>query len=321
MRLILKHGEAFRKIASIDISNNDGSINLALVRSGSSESGWQWDSSDPTPQFIEYAAPQGKTKKITIHASGRINYPMQPSPSVNFIPCLLDITEAIPVVSYLIPSITKLDIRDSTRLDDHVIELAEISTESCIIEFYAVPSNLLQLHGEVWRCIIEGSYGLACALISSNSYPLLSGVPANAFTLIRPTTLLPQQAIPEDQAFIRFQKLMYENQVKKELASSTIPVNEHDKLAEEIIRRGRGVIGPNNQGIWEVVCSVPMRIKPRLDVQFSDSRYRAEIKDMERIDCRLEKVRVRFKVYDLQTSGFVKHPVEIVSAFLDAELY
>lgn len=245
---------------------------------------------------------------------------MQPSPSVNFIPCLLDLTEAIPVVNYFIPSITTLDIADTIRIDDHVFELAENSIESCIIEFYAVPSKSTQLPGEVWRCIIEGCYGLACALISSNSYPLPPGVPPNAFTLIRPTTLLPQQAIPEDLAFIRFQKLMYENQVRKDIASSTIPVNEHDKLAEKIISYGRGIQGPNNDGIWEIVCSVPMRVKPKLDVQFSDSRYRAEIKDMERIDNRLEKVRVRFKVYDQRVGNWVKHSVEITSATLDAEL-
>lgn len=320
MRLIFKHGNAYQKIASINITPHDGSINLALVRSGFSESGWHWDSSDTTPLLTEYAEPQPKTQRITIHTSGQINYHLQPSPSINFIPCLLDITEAIPVVSYLIPSITKLDIRDSIRLDDHVIELAEISTESCIIELYAVPSNLPQLHGEVWRCIIEGSYGLACALISSNSYPLLSGVPPNVFTLIRPSTLLPQQAIAEDEAFSRFQKLRFENHIRRELTSSTIPVSEHEKIIEETVRHGQGIRGPNKEGVWEIVCSAPMHTRPKLVVQFSDSRYRSEIKDMDSIDRRLDKVRVRFRVYDTQDKRWVKHCVEITNASLDALL-
>lgn len=319
MRLIFKHGNVYQKIASINITPHDGSINLALVRSGFSESGWHWDSSDTTPLLTEYAEPQPKTERITIHTSGQINYHLQPNPSFNFAPCLLDLTTAIPVVSYLIPLITALDIVESTSNDDCVFELAESSTDSFIIEFYAIPSNLPTIHGEIGRCIIEGSYGLAFVLVSSNSFPLRPDVPPNAFTLIRPSTLLPQQAISEDQAFIRFQKLMYENQVRKELASSTIPVNEHDKLTEEIVRRGRGVIGPNNQGIWEIVCSVPMRIKPKLNVQFSDSRYRAEIKDMKPFDKRLEKVRVRFEVYDTH-NNLIKHFVEITSASLDSRL-
>lgn len=320
MRLIFKLGKVFRKIASINISKHDGSINLALVRSGFNTSGWKWNSSLSIFEAVQYAEPQEKTKKITIHTSGRINYHMQRSPSVNFIPCLLDLTEAVTVVSYYIPTITILDTADSTRIDDYIFELAEISTESCIIEFYAVSLKSPQLPGEAWRGIIENSYGLACVIIFGDSYPLLANLPLNAFTVMMPSTLLPQQAIPEDLAFIRFQKLMYENQVRKDLASSTIPVNEHDKLAEKIISCGRGIQGPNNDGVWEIVCSVPMRIQPKLDVQFSDSRYRAEIKYMERIDNRLEKVRVRFKVYDQQVGNWVKHSVEITSATLDAEL-
>ena len=320
MRLFFKFGEVLRKVASINISKHDGSINLALVRSGFNTSGWKRNSSLSIFEAVQYAEPQTKTKNITIHTSGRINYPMQPSPSINFIPCLLDLAEAVLVVSYFIPTITTLDIADTTRIDDHVFELAEISTESCIIEFYAVSSKSPQLPGEAWRCIIENCYGLACVIIFGDSYPLLTNLPPNAFTVIMPSNSLSQQAIPEELAYIRFQKLMYENQVKKELASSTIPVNEHDKLSEKIISCGRGIQGPNNEGVWEIVCSVPMRIQPRLDVKFSDSRYRAELEEIKPFDRRLENVRVRFKVYDQQVGNWVKHSVEITSASLDAEL-
>lgn len=63
-----------------------------------------------------------------------------------------------------------------------------------------------------------------------------------------------------------------------------------------------------------------MRIRPELVVEFSDARYRAEMIDMTSLDKRLEKVRVRFRVYDQQATRWVKQPVEILRAFLDAEL-
>ena len=318
MRLIFKHGNVYRKIASINITPHDGSINLALVRSGFSESGWHWDSSDPTPLLTEYVEPQPKTERITIHTSGQINYHLQSNPSFNFAPCLLDLTTAIPVVSYLIPLITALDIAESTRKDDYFFELAESSTDYLIIEFYAIPSDLPPIHGEVGRYIIEGSYGLA--FVSSNSFPLRPDVPPNAFTLLRPSTWLPQQAIAEDEAFSRFQKLRYENHIRRELTSSTIPVSEHEKIIEETVRHGQGIRGPNKEGVWEIVCSAPMNSRPKLVVQFSDSRYRSEIKDMDSIDRRLDKVRVRFRVYDTLESKWVKHFVEITNASLDARL-
>jgi len=63
-----------------------------------------------------------------------------------------------------------------------------------------------------------------------------------------------------------------------------------------------------------------MIVRPALVVQFSDPRYRAEMIDITSVDKRLEKVRVRFKVYDQRATSWVKNSVEILRAFLDAEL-
>lgn len=320
MRLIFKHGEVCRKIASINIVNHDGSINLALVRFGSNMSGWQSNASDYACIPVEFASPEPKTIKITIHTSGRINYHLQPNPSVNFIPCLLDLTEAVPIAGYLIPSVTLLDLANEIRNDDHFFKLDVNSAESCSIEFYAIPSNLPHMPNEVWRCIVENRYGLACKLIFYNPPPVIIGVPPNAFTLSIPPTLLAQQVVAEDQAFSRFQKLRLENHIRSVLTSSTIPVSEHEKIIEEKVRYGQGIRGPNKEGIWEIVCSAPMNTQPKLAVQFSDPRYRSEIKDMDSIDRRLDKVRVRFRVYDTQENKWVKHSVEITNASLDARL-
>ena len=309
-----------RRVANIDIANRDGSVTLALARSGLNVSGWQWDSGRAEFDVIAYVEPMPKTKRITIHTSGRVNFHGSPNPGINFIPCLLDLTGAVPIVAYVIPVVAALDSVDNIRPDDHVVELDGATAGSFGFEFSAIPASLPSLPGEIWRFIIEGHYGLACVLVSGDLYPARPGVPSEAFSVIRPPSMLPQLSIPEEQAFIRFQELMHANQVRQALASSVIPEQVHDQIVADTVREGRGIQGPNNEGTWEIVCNVPMRIRPELVVEFSDPRYRAEVIDMTSLDKRLEKVRVRFRVYDQQATRWVKQAVEIRRAFLDAEL-
>jgi hypothetical protein len=320
LRLLVKFGSTVRRVANVDIANHDGSINLSLVRAGTNGYGWTWDSSRSDFDKVEYAEPKPKTKRITIHTSGRVNYHVSPNSGVNFIPCLLDLTEAVPFVAYVIPAVTALDLAGNMRSGDHIVELDDGSEGALGFEFFVLPFNVPPLPGEIWRFIVEGRYGLACVLVSGALFPIRPGVPAESFSVIRPSSLLPKQSIPEEQAFIRFQELMHANQVRQALMSSEIPEHTHDQIVEETVMVGRGIQGPNNEGVWEVVCNVPMRIRPALVVQFLDPRYRAEMIDVTSTDKRLEKVRIRFKVYDQQAKKWVKHPVEILKAFLDAEL-
>lgn len=319
-RLLVKFNCFVRRVANLEIAQHDGSINLSLVRSGTSQFGWSGGSMRAGFEIVHYAEPKPKTKRITIHASGRVNYHVEANPGVNFMPCLLDLTDAVPVVAYVIPEIVALDLVDSIRSDDHVVELDAGSTGALGFEFFAIPFDFPQPPGEIWRFIVEGRYGLACVLVPGSLFPVRLGVPLESFSVIRPTSLLQQQSISEEQAFIRFQAIMHANQVRQALMSSEIPEHAHDQIVEETARVGRGIQGPNKDGVWEVVCNVPMRIRPELVVHFLDLRYRAEMIDMTSLDKRLEKVRVRFRVYDQQATRWVKHPVEMLRAFLDAEL-
>ena len=63
-----------------------------------------------------------------------------------------------------------------------------------------------------------------------------------------------------------------------------------------------------------------MRICPKLILHFADTRYRAETLDMEQMDRRLKKVRVRFKVFDEIEKKWVKQRVQIISFSLSSEL-
>jgi hypothetical protein len=122
IRLLVKFGSTVRRIGNVNIANQDGSINLSLIRAGTNEYGWAWNSSRSDFDKVEYADPKPKTKRITIHTSGRVNYHVSPNPGVNFIPCLLDFTEAMPFVVYVIPTVTALDLAGNIRSGDHVVE-------------------------------------------------------------------------------------------------------------------------------------------------------------------------------------------------------
>lgn len=290
MRLLVKQGGILRRVANVEISNHDGSINLSLVRSGCSSLGWHWDSTRSDLDTVEYVEPEQKTQRISIHVSGRVNFHVTPNPGVNFIPCLLDLIEAAPIVAYVIPAITALDKVEATRSGDHIVEIEESFEGKLGFQFTAIPFNIKQMDGEVWRFIVEGRYGLICSLFPGSIIPVKQGVPPEAFTLIRTSSFLKEQLISEEVAFICFQELMHSNQIKQALVSSSVPEHLHYQIIEETVRKGRGIQGPNKEGVWEVVCSVPMRIRPELVVEFLDARYRAELLDMTSLDRRLERV-------------------------------
>jgi len=320
-RLIVEHDGLFRVFANIAISTNDGSIILSLIRSGTNTFGWQSDPSGTVVDAVQYSEEIPRTKKITIHTSGRVNYHGWPQRRKNFIPCLLDLTEPTPIIIYVIPTLASLDLAGDVRTTDQVVEIVDGVEEALALEFSVIPFDFPQLPREIMRIIIESRYALTCVAFPSASLQIQSGVPAEAFFWLRPTSFLSEQALPEDQCFIRFQQLMHANQIRSALTSSSVPEGIHDQIIGETVRDGRGIQGPNGEGVWEIVTRTPMRIRPSLIVQFSNPRYRAEVIDMKPTDTRLDKVRVRFKVFDEEERRWIKHSVAILDAFLDAEMY
>ena len=267
---------------------------------------------------VDYGKAVPKTKRVSVHMSGRVNYHDVSSPGHVFIPCLLDLTAPVVVAGLKAPSISAFDL-ETVRAGDHVILAPDDFSGSVGVEFLAVPANIPAIDAECWRFIVEGHYGLVCRVFNGESLPALPGVPAEAFSTFRPQYGFAQQAIPEDVAFIRFQELIYANRVRKGLAESDVPTELHAEIFRREMERGLRIEGPNSEGVWEAVCRVPMRIRPSLIVHFKDKeRYRAEM--CEQSDIRLDKVRVRFKIFDLRGQRWVKDPVAIEQVMLDAEL-
>ncbi|MDP3865930.1 hypothetical protein [Rhodoferax sp.] len=269
---------------------------------------------------VSYEEAKPKTKRISIHTSGVVNVHDTASPTRIFIPCLLDLNAPILVVGYVVPKIDALDITEVGK-GDHVIVFPDENSGPVAFEFHAVPATAPTLPGEHWRLIVEGRYGVVCTLVDPATVARPHGTPANAFSTYQLGSVLAVPAIQEEQAFIRFQQLMHANQVLQALKHSAVSEDLHSQIVQRSIEQGRGIQGPNAEGVWEIVCNVPMRIRPNLIVNFADpERYIAAMIDLRKGDNRLNKVRVRFTVYDQKMKRFMKTPVEIVSVFLDAEL-
>ncbi len=318
-RLLLRSKGVLRHLASVKVTH-DGSMKLNLVREGIREGAYQWSTNvDGQSPVSPRDAPEPKTKSITIHTSGRINYHFGGGSS-RYVPCLLDLVHVVPIIGYSIPRVDLLDAVEQSRKDDWMCEFPSELEDRMVFSFAVLPAVLPAVPGELGRFGVEGLYALIWCAEPDATGVTKGNLPDAVFTTLQPNDSLPAQAAREEEVYLRFRRAMYANDVTAAVAASP----NRDAIAAEhveaMIQAGPGLYPPNSEGIWTVVTSVPMRIAPRLEASFEDQRYRADVVDLRPGDTRLATVRVRFKVFDEQTKRYVKERVAIRSLVLDAEL-
>ena len=317
-RILIQQAGVLRRLASIS-ATQDGSMKLNLVRAGMSDSGWQWTNSPDRLGDVETrASAEPRTKSITIHTSGRVNYHYGKGHTL-FIPCLMDLEDAFHVVTYIIPDVNLLDVYDEPSGQDHVIHVPDDLRGPLSFEFSVLPLILPDRPHEDFRCGVEGLYGLSC-ILGKVAKANREGVPEGVFTCLRPDTFLPGQAVLEEVAFLRFKKAMFANDVHTAVGSELDETKKPPiEVIDALIAEGPGLFPPNPEGVWTYLTSVPMRTAPQLLVEFVDSKYAAEVVEIRPGDTRLATVRVRFKVFDKKATAYVKTLVPILSIAVDAE--
>jgi hypothetical protein len=312
-RVLLSRRGVVKHLASINVTH-DGSLRLSLVREGSSERRWLFASGVPALEEVERTT--RKTKEISIHTSGRVNYHFDQA-APRFIPPLMDLVEPVTVVGYRIPAFDLLDSVQDDRQGDVAVEIPESCTGVVQFHFLILPAVVPTLHGEVTRFGVEGLFALACVNTTDDLQPLPPGVPERAFVTLRPNDGFAEQAISEANAFLRFRKSMFANNVRAAADSAGTPIPED--LIEAAIAEGPGLYPPNGEGIWTVVTAAEMRNPPALNVHFEEEGLKAEVVDLRPGDTRLANVRVRFRVRD-SSGRHIKGVVPIRRIELDAEL-
>lgn len=312
-RILLRLEGVLKQLASINVTH-DGSLRLSLLRDGVNNKGGTFQSNNFVPEDVEKTT--RKTKEISIHISGRINYHFD-NASPRFIQALMDLEEPVIVVGYRIPSFDLLDSITDIRKDDSVLEISSACCGVIQFHFLMIAAAAPVLEGELTRFGVEGLFALACVNTSGAVQPLPPGVLDRVFTTLRPTDSLSGQAISEQAAFLRFKHAMFANDVHSAVASSDATIPEG--LIEAFIAAGPGLYPPNGEGVWTLVTTVEMRVAPKLKVKFHLEGLTAEVVDLRPSDTRLATVRVRFRVRD-SSGHFVKGAVPISGIELDAEL-
>ena len=312
-RIFLQRNGVLKRFASVNVTH-DGSLRLSLVRNGTSDKGWTFQSNNPAPEEVERAT--RKTKEISIHISGRINYHFDNAPP-RFIPPLMELEEPVVVLGYRVPSFDLLETALGASQDDSIIEIPPDCRGLIQFHFFMLAAVTPALDGELTRYGVEGLFALACVNTTCEVQPLPPGIPDQAFTTFRPVDGFAEQVISEQTAFLRFKRAMFANDVCIAAASSVDPIPL--ELIEAAIAAGQGLYPPNGEGVWTIVTAVEMRVAPKLKVQFSTEGLTAEVVDLRPSDTRLATVRVRFRVRD-SSGHYVKGLVPIISIELDAEL-
>jgi hypothetical protein len=117
MRLLLQTPVDTRRLATIEITDRDGSVIVAFPREGSSEFSNE-STSEPTSKIEEkrFEKPRSKTKKITLHPTGRVNFHHQNSQI--YVERLYKITTPVWLFLYRYPGWERPDVIESAQVQD-----------------------------------------------------------------------------------------------------------------------------------------------------------------------------------------------------------
>jgi hypothetical protein len=316
-RILLQQSGVVRHLASVNVTH-DGSIKLDLVRDGHGSVKWTWAGVDghagPTNTV---AVEERKTKSITIHTTGRINYHFHPK-HTNYAPCLMDLEGPVLVAMYSIPSIALLDEQVHPEPTDSLEIVPDEVVGRLSFRFDVLPAGRPPEKHELCRFGVEGLFALSCvATPGGGGVPLGDGILDGGFTTVCSTGMLTSQAIAEEVAFLRFKRAMYANAMNGDPTSLRVPQEGDALRVEAMMALQPFIYPPNQEGVWTCITTVPMREAPKLEVIFADSRYEARVQNVNSADTRLSTVRVRFKVFNRIANAYEKKIVEIVSVTLE----
>lgn len=293
MRIIVQHGGVLRQFAVIESSGRDGSLTIVMQRNGETHLRAVWTSrpAEQSIQKVEYQTPRLKSKRISIHQSGRINY--HENRRIIFVEPLTRVTRIFPVYGYLVPNLSKLDLHTKLPVDDDVV--IDLSDLDGPVSFTIVlgPKNHI-FSGRALKLAYEAE-GYALVICVDQAPSMVPAGYENHFvSFTQESGLFDRQQMAEDQALIA----------------------HHQALSGS---KGLIIYQPNGEGEIKLVFSVPMRVAPKFKIKFSDPDL--GVLDQEAIrDGRSDKVMLRFKVRHLRSGQVIRRNVAIISIELDAEM-
>lgn len=271
------------RFVALNLEESDGSLYITLLREGKISEATVFDSESGEKNGIKFDNGRPKRKKISYHASGRINYHNTNHPP-NYCEPISEISQLNLLQIYSVPSIEKLDQIDNLNEDDCIFEpeIKEGRIDFCL---YLAPwDTLININHVAVR------YKNMFSLIISAQHPnseWTKGLDNHFITVAPKTGFYTEQKISNEQALISFHQMLHST--------------------KNII-----VYSPNREGIYKIIFAVPMRRAPDMSIELHDENYNCEIVSAN-------TAVVTFKVRD-KHKNVIKTEMPIKSILASAEL-
>ena len=294
LRVLIRYGGRLYSFINVNCSPRDGSLNLTLRRDGTNDFRVAWSNrpNDDVPKHIAFKTPREKNQKVTIHQSGRINFPDLRDHPI-YIEPLAYISKPFAFLAYRIPCITALsEFSRNPDGEDIVIDLSTCSDTAQSFELVIGPNDYMP-GGNAVRIEYLHRYALSIVLHEA-PLPITAGYEKYFTTHSVGIGLFPQQQLTEDAALISFHQTLHNT----------------NKLI---------IYAPNLEGIWQIVFSVPTRIAPKATIEPADPNLCVEVADQS-IDKRVNKAQLKFKVKNKQSGKVIMEIISFKKIELCAEL-
>lgn len=283
-----------RKFVVVESSDRDGSLTLVMRREGASTSRAAWGTrpGEQEVRQVDFEVPRPKSKRITIHQSGRVNY--HENGSSIFIEPLTFTRRTTCVYGYRVPALEKLDRhQNASGEEDAVFDLSDLGDGPVSFSVFIGPSAMVPPGRAVKLAYDAEGYSLAIA-VDAVPVPVPTGYEDHFTTLTPEQGPFLEQQMAEDQAMISY----------------------HQALTGT---NGIVLYHPNGEGVIRLIFSVPMRIAPKFKIELVDPELHVPDQDVKR-DGRSERVMLKFKVRNRRTGQIIRQEVAVKSIELDAEL-
>jgi hypothetical protein len=261
---------------------------VIFVREGKTDKHWQGEINLRKGEVIagtNINKEKPKGARVSYHASGFIRYHNLKNNDIYGEP-IFHITKPFGFFRYSIPSIEKLDIYTKSATENDII-----------LEILNKPSDRISFDCVIapWDFVFPDSPGISIRYERLFSFSVLF----DSGTLPTPPELndyfhyfSPSMGLYDQSAFDR----------------ETALLHFHQKVQGT---RNLIIYSPNSEGVYTVIFSVPMRIAPKVRINFEETSFQIEM-------LKVSNTHMRFKVKD-KYGQTLKKEVKITGLELDAE--
>lgn len=289
-KVLIKQNNKYYYLFNLELSSSDGSLYISFPRKGIN---YEYNKVDIKEDGLINISPKRvqipKTKSISYHTSGFIHYKNLDTEGIYGEP-IFEITRLFTFIHYSVPKISLLDeYLENIANNDYIIEAPVWADLRNNFSISIAPENSEVKTVASFGIIFKN---LCSILVFINN--IVITIPKNIKQHF--VHLMPSEGLFNEQKYPQSDSQLFFHQ-------------KINNVQDVIIYR------PNGEGVYKMFFAVPMRIAPKVKIQFSDPKLTAILMD----DKTRTNTTLTFKVKD-NKNNFVKKPVNITNVELDAEL-